>query len=84
LRGLAKDEHAHLIGAYVKPIKTIPETVQSDHLLVQFQKMKLHIAVAVDEENRTTGLVTLEDVLEVLVGEIMDETDEHEDMRKIS
>ncbi len=83
LRGLAKDEHAHLIGAYVKPIKTIPETVQSDHLLVQFQKMKLHIAVAVDEENRTTGIVTLEDVLEVLVGEIMDETDEHEDMRNI-
>jgi CBS domain containing-hemolysin-like protein len=83
LRGLAKDEHSHLIAEYIKPIKMIPETVQSDHLLAQFQKLKLHCAVAVDENNRTVGFVTLEDVLEVLVGEIMDETDEHEDMRNI-
>ena len=84
LRGLAKDEHTQLIKEYVKPIKTIPESVQSDHLLVQFQKMKLHIALVVDDDEKTVGLITLEDVLEVLVGEIMDETDEHEDMRNIA
>lgn len=84
LRGLAKDEHSKLIKEYVKPIKMIPETVQSDHLLLQFQKLKLHIAIAIDTQGLTTGLVTLEDVLEVLVGEIMDETDEHEDMRNIT
>lgn len=83
LTGLARDEHGRLIREYMKPIKTIPETVQSDHLLVQFQKLKVHCAIVVDESDRTVGFVTLEDVLEVLVGEIMDETDEHEDMRKI-
>ncbi len=83
LAGLAKDEHTRLISEYMKPVKAIPETVQSDHLLVQFQKLKIHCAIVVDEHDRTVGFVTLEDVLEVLVGEIMDETDEHEDMRNI-
>ena len=83
LRGLARDEHNRTISEFMKPITFIPETVQSDHLLVQFQKLKIHCAVVVDDDEKTVGFVTLEDVLEVLVGEIMDETDEHEDMRNI-
>jgi CBS domain containing-hemolysin-like protein len=81
LSGLARDEHSRTISEFMKPIKSIPETVQSDHLLVQFQKMKIHCAIVVDDNDKTVGFVTLEDVLEVLVGEIMDETDEFEDMR---
>jgi len=81
LQGLARDEHTRTIAEFMKPIKEIPETVQSDHLLVQFQKLKIHCAIVVDEQDKTVGFVTLEDVLEVLVGEIMDETDEVEDMR---
>ncbi|MDB4984154.1 MAG: hypothetical protein JWM20_333 [Patescibacteria group bacterium] len=83
LRGLARDEHSRTISEFMKPVKFIPETVQSDHLLVQFQKLKTHCAIVIDENEKTVGFVTLEDVLEVLVGEIMDETDEHEDMRNI-
>lgn len=84
LRGLAHDEHARTVSEFMKPIKSIPETVQSDHLLVQFQKLKIHCAIVVDDNEKTVGFVTLEDVLEVLVGEIMDETDEHEDMRAVA
>ena len=84
LRGLAHGEHAEIISNYIKPIKKISETMRSDDLLALFQKNKIHCAIVIDEFNQTAGLVTLEDVLEVLVGEIMDETDEVEDLRKIS
>jgi CBS domain containing-hemolysin-like protein len=83
LRGLAHGEHETLIQKYVKPIRKIPNTMRSDHLLSLFQKNKIHCAIVVDEFRQVVGLVTLEDVLEVLVGEIMDETDEVEDLRKI-
>lgn len=84
LRGLANDEHAMTLEKYLKPIRKIPETMQSDELLKLFQKNKIHCAIVIDEFNQTSGLVTLEDVLEILVGEIMDETDEHEDLRNIT
>jgi CBS domain containing-hemolysin-like protein len=83
LRGLANDEHDMIIEKYVKPIRKIPQTTRSDDLLALFQKNKIHCAIVTDEFNQTAGFVTLEDVLEILVGEIMDETDEHEDLRNI-
>lgn len=63
------------------PILKIKETTKVDSLLVMFQKRREHMALVVDEFGGTSGLVTLEDVLEELVGEIMDETDEVVDMR---
>lgn len=83
LQGLAKDEDTAPISKYTRPIRSIPETMRSDHLLSLFQRKKIHCAIVVDEFDGTSGFITLEDVLEVLVGEIMDETDEHEDMRNI-
>ena len=56
----------------------IPENKKLDKLLQQFQKRKNHIAIVVDEHGGIAGLVTLEDVLEELVGEIVDETDREE------
>ena len=53
----------------------IPETKKIDSLLKQFQKRKEHMAIVVDEHGVVAGLVTIEDVLEEIVGEIVDETD---------
>ena len=53
----------------------IPENMKLIFILNYFRKNKIHLAVVVDEYGGTTGLVTLEDVLEEIVGEILDETD---------
>ena len=53
----------------------VPEVKKISDLLRKFQKRKEHMAIVVDEHGSITGLVTLEDVLEEIVGEIMDETD---------
>jgi len=53
----------------------IPETKNLRDMLTQFQKERIHIAIAMDEYGGTSGLVTLEDVLEEIVGEIEDEHD---------
>ncbi|MFM9005893.1 MAG: transporter associated domain-containing protein, partial [Flavobacteriales bacterium] len=56
----------------------IPENKKIDDLLQEFQHSKIHLAVVVDEYGGTCGLVTLEDILEEIVGEISDEFDEEQ------
>ncbi len=56
----------------------VPENKKLDSLLRQFKKRKQHIAIVVDEHGGIAGLITLEDVLEEIVGEISDETDKEE------
>lgn len=56
----------------------VPENKKIDDLLQQFQQTKTHLAIVVDEYGGTSGLVTLEDILEEIVGEISDEFDEDE------
>lgn len=60
----------------IRPAYFVPETKKIDDLLNDFQENKIHIAIVVDEFGGTCGLVTLEDVLEEIVGEINDEYDD--------
>ena len=63
---------------HLHPPYFVPGSKRADALLREFQAKKLHLAVVVDEYGGTAGLVTLEDLLEELVGEIRDEYDEDE------
>jgi gliding motility-associated protein GldE len=56
----------------------VPETKKIDDLLNEFQKNKVHLAVVIDEYGGASGLITLEDILEEIVGDISDEYDEDE------
>jgi len=66
------------LRARLHPPYFVPESKRADALLQEFQAKKLHLAIVVDEYGGTAGLVSLEDLLEELVGEIADEYDEPE------
>ena len=68
------------IRALLRTPVYIPESMTVDDLLHEFQRRKVHIAIVLDEYGGTAGLVTIEDLLEEIVGEIQDEYDEEEPM----
>ena len=69
----AGSESDELLRSIIRPVKMIPETKPVERLLREFQQEQVQIAVVLDEYGGTSGLVTLEDVVEELVGEIWDE-----------
>ncbi|HUX95193.1 MAG TPA: gliding motility-associated protein GldE [Bacteroidales bacterium] len=64
----------------LRPPYYVPETKKINDLLKEFQTKKIHLAIVIDEYGGTSGIVTLEDILEEIVGEITDESDEDEIM----
>jgi len=64
----------------IRPPHFVPETKKINELLKDFQLKKTHMAVVVDEYGGTSGIITLEDILEEIVGEITDESDEDESL----
>jgi CBS domain containing-hemolysin-like protein len=69
-------EFTQRIEEVMRPAQFVPESKPIDALLAEMQAMRQHIAVVVDEYGGTAGIVTIEDVLEEIVGEIADEYDE--------
>jgi CBS domain containing-hemolysin-like protein len=70
------------VSAFIKNVLYTPETKKISQLLQEFRKKKVHIAIVVDEYGGTEGIVTIEDILEEIVGEIADEYDEETGMFK--
>ena len=69
-------------GCLLHKVVAVKENTKVDQLLLTFQKYRVHLAIVIDDYGGTSGLVTLEDVLEQLVGEIVDETDTVVDLQK--
>jgi len=67
----------------IRPAMIIPETMLIDNLLREFKREKVHIAMVVDEHGGISGLITIEDILEEIVGDIYDETDKDEELIRI-
>lgn len=74
----ALNEHRITLREIARPAMFIPDTMYTDELLVQFQQSKQHLAVLVDEFGGVSGIVTLEDLIEEIVGDIKDEYDDDE------
>lgn len=66
------------ISTLVKSVLYTPETKKISHLLQEFRKQQVHLAIIVDEYGGTEGIITIEDILEEIVGDIADEYDEEE------
>ena len=79
LRGVVADNGPGTIHELLRPAVLIPESKRLDVLLREFRQSRNHMAIVIDEYGGVAGLLTIEDVLEQIVGEIDDEHDDAED-----
>ena len=68
------------IAKLQRDVMLVPETITMDNLVLEFKKRKSQMAIVIDEFGGTSGLITLEDVLEEIFGEVQDEFDEEEEI----
>ena len=83
VKDLARRTHEHreselteMVSAHIRAATFVPETKTAAELLKEMQRDQIHMAVVVDEYGGTAGLITIEDILEEIVGEIADEYDD--------
>jgi CBS domain containing-hemolysin-like protein len=81
LAALLAGQEQQLVAANMRPAAFVPASAHADKLLEVFRQTRQHLSVVVDEYGGVAGVVTLEDVLEVLTGEIVDETDRVADLQ---
>lgn len=79
LRGVVADNGPGTVRELLRPAVLVPESKRLDILLREFRQSRNHMAIVIDEYGGVAGLVTIEDVLEQIVGEIDDEHDDAED-----
>jgi CBS domain containing-hemolysin-like protein len=72
-------EHTEKIEQLMRPANFVPEIKMADDLLKEMQKNQIHLAIVVDEYGGTAGIITIEDIIEEIVGEIEDEFDDGEE-----
>ena len=86
LYSLSMNKEHFSIEKLLRPILLVPETMTLDNLIIEFKKTHGQMAVVIDEFGGTSGLITLEDVLEEIIGEVQDEFDDEEevDIKEIS
>jgi len=86
LYSLSLTRENYSIEKLIRPVMLVPETMTLDNLIIEFKKSHGQMAVVIDEFGGTAGLITLEDVLEEIIGEVQDEFDEEEeaDIKEIS
>jgi putative hemolysin len=76
LLGMLQHKNLIIIEDIIRPAYLVPETIKISQLMKELQKRKFHMAIVIDEFGGTEGIVTMEDILEEIVGEIQDEYDE--------
>jgi len=84
LSAIIKGESNKPISSFIHEVNYVAESARTDRLLKGFQNNRQHLTVVVDEYGGVAGIVTLEDVLEILTGEIIDETDEVADLQEFA
>jgi len=81
LTALVQGHGSAKIKDIMRQVHYVPDTERTDRLIKTFQSLREHLMVVVDEYGGVSGVVTLEDTLEVLTGEIVDETDRNVDLQ---
>ncbi len=80
LRVVASDQHPAAVRTLVRPAYFVPESKRLDDLLRELQQQRVHMAIVVDEYGAVAGLVTIEDLVEEIIGDIQDEYDKEEQL----
>nr|BBH92550.1 membrane protein [Thermogemmatispora argillosa] len=80
LKELRQGHHTRLVRELVRPAYFVPETKKLDDLLREIRQRRTHMAIVVDEYGSVAGLVTIEDLMEEIVGDIKDEYDREENL----